>query len=548
MANQITDNRTIVTNADAVAAFDDLSGNAAGTLDTEIFIQGTGSIGEYLSNSLAGLLFDAGSAQDWSSNVFYIWVNCGLVGLLDTKANGGFRIRFCGATVTNWFEVYVAGSDEWPPSVSGGWTQFVVDIEEARATAITNGWTNGTTPATNAIRYVGWAGVTGGTMPRMVDNTWLDEIRRLPDGSPGIIVEGRNGGSTDWNSSDIFNQLGFATGTFIPAAGGAWQINTPIQFGINDTTTHGFTDTNAQWLWANAEFLPDDVYSISALGNAGGTTNVTFGIKTGTGNDATGAQGLVVSSASDGPRWSIDVDDPNLDSIGFYGCLFNHGNDFQVDDAAVELIGTTLLDVSTMTLGGGLLQRSTVVNANTADGVPFITSNDPTRIKFTSFEFSDGHAIEITSAVGEPFTFQGNTFAGYGADGTTDAAILADNLTFTLSVANGGDTPTVREINGADVTVENNVSVTVAGLQDDTEAAAYVTSTGALIAEAEPATDGSPGNRSFTFSAGAGVDVYITLFNLEWNVPPNNRIDLTVPNNDTTIPVTQVTDRVYDNP
>lgn len=548
MANQITDNRTLVDSLNAATPPTvDLGGTSNGTQDTEIKIQGTASVGEYITSSLAGCLYDAGSAQNWSNNVFYIWINCGIVGLLDTKANGGFRIRFAGATITNWFEVYVAGGDEWPPAVEGGWVQFVVDIETARADAITNGWTNGTTPATSAIQYVGWAGVTGGTMPRMVDNTWMDEIRRLPDGSPGIIVEGSNGGTTPWNSSDIATQLGVATGTFINSAGGSYKINTPIQFGIADATLHEFDDTNSIWLWDNAEFLPDDVYEISIVCGAGGA-EVVFGIKSGTGTDATGAQGLIISSDPNGPRWDITANDADITSVGMYGCLFSHTGNVDIDDANTEFIGTTLLDGSSLTLGAGLLQRCSIVAAATADGVAYVTASDPTRIKFSSFEFSDGHAIEITSAVGSPFTFQGNGFAGYGADASTDAAILVDNLTLTLSVANGGDTPTVREINSADVTVENNISITVAGLKDDTEVAAYETIGEVFIAHAEPATDGTVDDRTFTFSAAAGIDVYITVFNLNWSLPPENRINLTIPTGDTTIPVSQVRDRVYDNP
>lgn len=549
MANQITDGRTLVNSLNATTTTVTLAGGGAGTLDTEILIQGTGSVGFSISNTLAGILHNAGAAQNWSNNVFYIWINCGIVGLLATKAAGGFRIRFAGATVTNWFEVRVAGSDEWPASVAGGWTQFVVDIETARATAITNGWTNGTVPATSAIQYVGYAAVTGGTMPRMVDNTWIDEIRRLPDGSPGIIVEGRNGGTTPWNSANIATQLGIATGTFVLTAGGAYKINTPIRFGINDTTFHAFSETNAVWLWDDQEFLPDDVYSISALGNAGGTTNVTFGIKSGVGNDATGAQGLIISAVSDGARWSMDFDDPNLNSIGMYGCLFQHINDIQMDLAAVEFISTTLIDGSSLTLGPGLLQRCSIVDANTADGVAYVLASDPGRIRFSDFTFSDGHAIQITSAAGSPFSFLGNTFSGYGANASTDAAILIDNLTATLDISAGGNTPTKREINGGSLTINNNISVTLTGMRDGTEVRVLDNITGEFLAGVESVVDGSIDNRSFTFSLSASTIVDIAIFNINFILPPNNRIEnFQVPTSDASIPISQVRDRNYNNP
>ena len=88
-----------------------------------------------------------GLLKIFSGNTFYYLINSGIVGLIDTKANGGFRIRYTGATVTDWFEVYVAGGDDWPPSFAGGWTLFVVDIDEARADAVANGQTNGTVPS-----------------------------------------------------------------------------------------------------------------------------------------------------------------------------------------------------------------------------------------------------------------------------------------------------------------------------------------------------------------------------------------------------------------
>ena len=89
MANQITDNRTLVDSADVVGTvWVDLAG-AAATLDAEIFIQGAGSMGAYCTTTRDGTFYRYAADQDLSNNHVYIWVNCGIVGLLDTKANGG---------------------------------------------------------------------------------------------------------------------------------------------------------------------------------------------------------------------------------------------------------------------------------------------------------------------------------------------------------------------------------------------------------------------------------------------------------------------------
>ncbi len=447
MANTISDNRTSINAADSATGYVDLSGATAGTLDTEIFFEGSGSIGQYVTSSLDGLMYDLGTATDVSSNTFYILVNSGIVGLLDTKAAGGFRIRFTGATVTDWFEVYVAGSDSWPSSFAGGWTLFVVDIETARSTAVTNGWTNGTTPATTAIRRFGYAAVTGGTMPRMVDNTWMDASYRLPDGTAGIIVEGRNGGTVDWGWADVVSEMALVDNPCARNAdGGAITLTTPVQIGINDTTTHAFTDTNKVILWDNQEFLPDDVYALSALGNVGGTTNVTMGVKSGTGDAATGSQGVTFQAASTGARWTMDFNDPNLDGINFYGCNFIHGAGLLLDDAAVSVISSFYIDCSSALVSNSEQLRVSVVNANTADGVAFMTTDDIGDIVFSSFSFSDGHGIELTTPRVASQTSKGNLFSSYGATTSNDAAVYNNSGgAVTITVTDLGDSPSYRD-------------------------------------------------------------------------------------------------------
>ena len=230
---------------------DDLAGSPNGTLDNEIFYQGTGSIGDYCGTSRSGMLYDAGSVQTaWANSHFYILVNCGIVGLLDTKANGGLTVRFCGNTVSDWFEFEIAGSDAWPTAFEGGWVQFVVDIEATPSA------TNGTPPATNACRYVGISYVTASTMPRMADNIWLDEIAYLPDGTAGILVEGRNGGSTDWAWDDIVAEMDtLKAATCSRGPGGSITLRTSVEFGANDATTHQFSDTNQNYFVRRSRIL-----------------------------------------------------------------------------------------------------------------------------------------------------------------------------------------------------------------------------------------------------------------------------------------------------
>jgi hypothetical protein len=321
------------------------------------------------------------------------------------------------------------------------------------------------------------------------------------------------------------------------------------------------------------------------------------------------------------------------------GCLFVAFRTHTLNaDATLE--GCTLVNCGDMVLGGGTLTDCTVNAPTTTEGVAYIVTATPAAISGASFIAGDeGHALEITSTTGSPFTYSGNTHTGYwapadlgwnfitsaaGVDGTgevitTDAAHgfttgeavyyndeggvasvgLTDgakyyvnvittttlslhrsrqnavgdtnrvNLTasgaethslysgraavfndsagsITLSVAGGGDSPSVRNGTGASTTVSNDKSVTFTGLKDNSEVRVYNASTGAEIAGIEDATAGSPDDRTFQWSAAAGLSVNYVIHNFESGVTVYQSIRVngfSVPSVDTLLPVQQVIDR-----
>jgi len=467
MANQITDNRTPLfvaqTSGPASETWEASGGGGSVIEDVDIYIEGTTSVAEQISSSRRVMLFDNGSTQDLSNGHVYIWVNCGIVGILDTKAAGGMTVRLTGPTSTNFVEWYVGGSDSWPPSIQGGWAMFVVDT----ASATSN--TGGTPPALTAIQKIGISAITNGTMTKSSDNTWVDAGWFLADGTPGIIVEGQNGGATDWDFADINTQVGTSAGTFVPGDGGSWVCNTPIQFGINDTSTHGFTDTNQTILWSDQEFAAADLYALTALGNSGGTTNVTMGIKSGTGDAATGAQGCTFLAAATGVRWSMDFTDADLDAIGLYGCSFAHGSDFALNLGAVEVTSSQYLDCTSALVSNSLQLRNLIVNANTLDDVAFMTTDDIGDIKYCTFEFSDGHAIELTTPRIATQTSTGNIFTGFTqTNGSTDAALYNNTAGLVDISVLSGALFYYKNGTSASTTVTVSVNIEITGLTEGT--------------------------------------------------------------------------------
>lgn len=543
MANQATDNRTNISTGESATNWHDISGSAR-AVDTEIsYDTYTGSIGAYCTTTRDATFYNNTTTGLFTSGDHaYLLVNCGIVSLLDTKVNGGLTVRVTGATITDWAEFELFGSDEWPSAFDGGWIQIVVDIDELLANP-TN--TNGTPPTVGNIQRFGITYITATVMPRMADNIWVGGFKRLPANTPAILVEGRNGGSTDWDLDSVASVAAVQLSAVLkPGPGGSFVCRGPIQFGINDTSTHAFTELNKTLLWDFQEVMLDGFYGLSALGNAGGTTDVEFGIKTGTGNDATGAQGGVIQAASNGARWFMDFDDPNIDSANFYGVTMQHGQTFQLDDPAVDIASVTMVDCNKAHFSNAKVVRLNVVAPNTADGVAFCDTDDIGDIANSTFEFSDGHAIEILTGGPSSQSNVGNIFLGaYGgtpgdnltpASGSNDAMVYNNAAAArTFNRSGGGTQPSFR--NGTSATSDDvaSINLTFTPLQTGSDVSVFATGAKTPLT----ATDSSGASFVASVDAGQAIDykIYkkgydpIEIFNVSFaatqNVLVNQQVD-----------------------
>lgn len=543
MANQCTDNRTNISTGETATGWEDIAGTAH-TVDGEVsYDTYTGSIGLYATTTRDGIFYNNGSTGLFTSGDHaYLLVNCGIVSLLDTKVNGGMTVRVTGATATDWAEFELFGSNEWPSAFDGGWIQIVVDIDELLANP-TN--TNGTPPTVGNIQRFGVTFITATVMPRMADNCWAGGFKRLPSNTAAIIVEGRDSGTTDWNLDSIAAVAAVKLSAVLkPGPGGTCVCRGPVQIGINDTTTHAFTESNKTLLWDTQEVMLDGFYKLSALGNSGGTTNITFGIKTGTGNNATGAQGGAIQAASTAARWDLDLDDPNVDGVNFYGITMQHGGTFELDDPAVDLATVFMIDCSKAHFSNANVVRLNVVSPNTADGVAFCDTDDIGDIVFSTFEFSDGHGIEILSGGPASQSNVGNIFLGsYGgtpgdnntpSSGSNDAMIYNNSgAAKTFNRSDGGTLPSFR--NGASATSDDVAAITLTftPLIANSEVRLYATGTSTAVDGVENS------GTSFAASGNAGqaIDYKIInpgykdivvkniTFSVSQNVPINQQVD-----------------------
>lgn len=530
----IVDNRTLINAADAATNWTDISGSAAGSVDTDTVIEGSGSITFQLFSSIEGLMYNMGSTQDWSGAHFYGWCNVGISGSLDTQALGGLRVRFAGATITDFFEVYVAGSDTY----TGGWKMFVVDVNAASASPDNSG---GTPPSPASIQRVGFVGDTGGAMPKMSDNFWVDAMWVLPSGEPGIRVEGDAGAGFPWTWDNILSTAGDSWGT-IREQNGIIFINTPIRFGNTSAVDHTFLDFNKIIAWEdqNPQVNASFYYLLVENGTASGLHDFRLGLKSGSGDDALGISGCTITASPDGRRWNFIANSGNINLAGLYNCNFLHANTISAQHQNTSFISCQFIDCEQFNQGSpsgnSEFLKNTVLSANTGDNEAFVVTDNIERIVRSSFIGDDGHGIELNGA-NTSVTFKGNLFTSYGADASSDAAFWNNSGgNTTISITDGGQTPTFR---GSNTKFLNNKQVSFTGLVASpvTEVRVYSPSGSTTeIGGEESISDGD-----FAFSAAAGANVDIRIVNTDY--VQVDFLNFIIPNNDTVIPVIQQFDR-----
>jgi hypothetical protein len=235
----------------------------------------------------------------------------------------------------------------------------------------------------------------------------------------------------------------------------------------------------------------------------------------------------------------------------------------------VSALGMRTIDLtSAVTAVGGIWEALNLTQANadlsgmtirpnTAAGVALCDDPDFTNLSDISWaQAGAGHALEITTP--GAYTFDAQFFEGFGGtggsnlvanSGPNDAAVYNNSGgAVTISVTGGGDSPSVRNAAGSTTTVVNNTLITLTGLRDNTEVRVLEAADNQNeLAGIEDAIAGTTDDRSFSFSLSAGTVVDIVILNVQYSLPPNDRIsNFTIPSADTTLPISQVFDTNVD--
>lgn len=363
-------------------------------------------------------------------------------------------------------------------------------------------------------------------------NLVIDEIQY---GTSGLRWDGTGGAFSDFRTFEATNN----EGNLVPANGVDF-VYSRLEIGSATLTT--FTDSGFTLVFPDQAVVATDFMGLTNdLQNASTVITLSDGtIQSGNVSGATRRPDLVFSGTAGSASLT------NVNALGMRLITLT---------SAVTIVGG-IFEALELTQANADISDATI-RPNTASGVAVLDDPDFTNLSNVRWvQVGSGHAIEITSPGN--YTLDAQFFEGFGGtggsnlvanSGPNDAAIYNNSGgAVTLSVTGGGDSPSVRNGASSTTTVVNNTLVTVDGLQDNTEVRVLDAADNSIEYDGiENATAGSPGDRSFSFSLSAGTVVDIVILNVNYRLPPNDRIEgFTIPSSDTTIPVSQVLDRNVD--
>lgn len=512
----------VVNSGDAATGYVADTPNISGDDD---FVEGTGAVGIKASATTVNLYttnqgptspynFSSGGTESgWH---MIIWINT----KTPTTFPTGIRAIVGNGTDVGSWNVYPFGF------YKGGFTTCVVDTARDFDNIIAGTWTLTGNPAQlTAISESGGGFITDTSIMGNFNNVNLDQWTI----GLGIRVEDGTFSFEDLRAQDEDNSLwGWWSSRNGQIVGKGKALIGPFETGSLSTT---FSSLAESVVFAD-ERVARGFYEILIEGSQ---TNATTEL-------------LNLSSATTGTnaRWNLTVSS-SCNSYSDTNSVWLRGDQIRLSSNS-HLTGTTLINCNRMFQSGSTHDSITVLDANTVSGSAFIVADNIGLFKDSTFEYSEGHALEIPPSVTTPVTYSldGNQFLNYLADDTSGSAIFNNSGGDVLiNITGGGNSPTVRNSDGSTTDVQNPVVLTITNIISGSEVRILSSSTDFPPIELGGTEEsGTTFSYNYTFASGLFVDVVVLDLNYKYYRLSN--LELTA--NDQTIPIQQETDRVYLNP
>jgi hypothetical protein len=525
MAVVVTDTRTTITNAENTTGWT----GSGGTSNT-VVMEGTNSVVSTF-NITTGQVYFTTTARNVSNTLIYIWSNNFAQQGSWLDANPAHAMHLGDGTDRVSFKM--AGGDRKTFThleVAPDWDCLVLDGSQA-STMNTNGLTvarAGSFANLNlaAITQFGSdfttqsKGLGGGI------NVAVDIIRI---GNDGLVVTGGTTGDRgnflEVSTEDGSTAANKAHGVIRELITGVYGLQGPLTFGAA-TGNSWFEDSGIVIAFENRNISNDKYY----LKVQGGTGETHFILRNST-----------ITTA--GPFARLEFNTNSVNTFTFTGNTVTEISStvqFGTDTAAQSHVvtGNAFQGCGRISPGVVEFRNNTISNSTDTGGAMLLT--DTTQMSGITFQSGGtGHAILITSP--GTYVLSNFIFTGYGADGTTNAAIYNNSGGSVTLQVSGGSGISVTNGTGATTTVQNTQTFSVTGLVAGSEVRVYRKSDGVELAGVE--SSGTTFSFQYNYTGDVDVDVYIHNIQYVWL-----GISSTLTSNGVTIPVQQRFDRNYSNP
>lgn len=539
MAVTITDNRTLVTEADSITGWTGVL--TVFTADPDP-VESTACLGMVVSQETEFSYFTMGAGVNMSGSgglggtLVYVWTLA--LGAMDTFTNGGIQILLGDGT--NRVGFHVGGSDKAGFRHNDGpvaWQCFVIDTANLPTQRTVNA---GSFAALNfsSITQVGVGFKTLAKAKGGVANCWVDAIRY---GNGGLTITGGSAGDpgtfAQIAAADRSTGTGQAYGICRELGAGAYGLQGPLVFG-NGATSTLFHDRNATVVFEDRGVGPDK-YSISVTGSA---CVFKLGTKVGTGDTATGADGvaLVVPTTQ---AASFLATHSAISSSLVYGSRFDgFKSGFELCSAAEganhEFIGC-IVNNSAKVRPGRVQLRDVTFSGHTGSAALLWDPN----INIKNCGFSNNTSpTNNPSAVEHPlsgtFIYDGLTFSSNDFD-----VLNSSGGPVTINATNGSNPATTSSLSTGTVTINNTVLHRLSGLREFTEVTYVRQSDSSVLFHLENVGANGLSEYSYNYSGDTLVDIHV----FHTGSVPLYIDDVTLGSTNATIPVSQRDDINYRN-
>ena len=489
------------------------------TTDTDFPIQSSNHASLTMNTTgKAGILCTNGSTGTWSSsNYMFGWIVWLAPGAIAAEASGGLCMLVGSSTSA--YKVFYIGGNASGSYPYGGWQNFAVDPTKTADETI------GTPTAYNIVgagANVSSAVSKGNPLGFDVFRYGRGELR---------VTAGDGTTPATFTGMAAANDASSARWGLFQAVPGTFRYKGKVILGYTSACT--FVDANKNIVIDYQKYVNSDFNEIEII-NA--SSNISW-----TNIALTSLSTVSLGNFTVTDNATVLLDTCVFTDMGTFNFLSNTSTPGTVFRRCGQVIGAGA-DLS------GAVFEGYVGTADTSALVWNVATDVATKLVGTTFEMgaTATHAIEFGTSSPTSITLPaGLTFTGYGADGSTSAAIEFKRTTGTVTVNYSGTKPTFKKPAGLTVVwvQSNNLTVNV---DKDTTTEVRVYDAGTTTAVGGIENIGA--TKTYTLAIDAATYPSVDVAILSKDYINEYRASFSMTGGDKTIDIQQRVDRQFDNP